>query len=94
MSNHTPGPWIVIDGPYKGIDSFNNQTVIFYGTDSNDGGIRGGWIGEQEANARLIASSPQLLEALMDMVSDRYCLSEATVNFARNVIAKATGADQ
>ena len=46
---------------------------------------------EAEANARLIAAAPELLEALRDMVSDRKCLSEATVNFARAAIAKATG---
>lgn len=32
-----------------------------------------------------------LLEALRDMVSDRDCLSEATVKFAKAAIAKATG---
>ena len=43
------------------------------------------------ANARLIAAAPELLEALCDMVSDRAELSEATVQFAKAAIAKATG---
>ena len=34
-----------------------------------------------------------LLEALMDMVSDHKELSEATLNFAREAIAKAKGED-
>ncbi len=46
---------------------------------------------EREANARLIAAAPELLEALQDMVSDRNELSEATVRFAKAAIAKATG---
>lgn len=44
-----------------------------------------------EANARLIAAAPELLEALCDMVSDHEDLSEATLQFARAAIAKATG---
>ena len=44
-----------------------------------------------EAEARKLAAVDDLLEALQDMVSDRDCLSEATVNFARAAIAKAQG---
>jgi hypothetical protein len=52
---------------------------------------QGGTADEGKANTRLIAASPDLLEALRDMVSDRNQLSEATVSFAKAAIAKATG---
>ena len=48
---------------------------------------------EAAANAQLIATAPELLEALRDMVSDHKCLSDATLNFARSAIAKATEYD-
>mgnify|MGYP001405710346 CR=1 FL=1 len=41
-------------------------------------------------NAHLIAAAPDLLEALLDMLSDRDDLSEATISFARAAITKAT----
>ena len=43
------------------------------------------------ANAHLIAAAPDLYEALCDMVSDRECLSEATIDFAKRALAKARG---
>lgn len=43
------------------------------------------------ADARLICAAPDLLEALLDMVSDHASLSAATLAFARAAIAKATG---
>jgi hypothetical protein len=52
---------------------------------------RDSWVAEAEANARLISAAPDLLEALRDMVSDRECLSEATIAFAKAAISKATG---
>jgi len=39
----------------------------------------------------LLVAAPDLLEALRDMVSDHANLSEATLQFARASIAKATG---
>lgn len=44
---------------------------------------------EAEANARLIAAAPDLLEAVRDMISDHGDLSEATLAFARAALAKA-----
>lgn len=46
---------------------------------------------EQMANAHLIASAPDLYEALCDMVSDRNELSQATIRFAENALEKARG---
>lgn len=45
---------------------------------------------EALANARLSQAAPRLLEALCDMVSDRDCLRQATVDFAIRVIGEAT----
>jgi hypothetical protein len=91
-AKHTPGPWVA-----KGIHAvmsdgfqFKQQTPIGEGscmqTQQRNRERR-------ESNARLIAASPDLLEALRDMISDRNQLSEATVSFAKAAIAKATGED-
>lgn len=89
---HTPGPWRVAERCNCMIDVLHDNNA--------NGAItkalcrvqaRDSWILEAEANARLIAAAPDLLEALRDMVSDRECLSQATIDFARNAISKATG---
>lgn len=101
MSKHTPGPWHV-----------GTQNDLLYVIDrrpatSNDypdhnadvAAIAKVYCGnESEANARLIATAPELLEALRGMMAAyeelhaRYDLGEcqATVD-ARAAIAKATG---
>lgn len=62
MSKHTPGPWNVIEGVADG-------GGIAIGPDLEDVGphalvtFNGG---ESEANARLIAAAPDLLEVLQD----------------------------
>ena len=84
-AKHTPGPWFIEDNG-KCIDITASEGSGCKG----DRYMRvGGTI--DIADARLIAAAPELLDALRDMVSDRECLSEATVNFARAAIAKATG---
>lgn len=108
---HTPGPWVVEHGlssdPAKytpGIDAVGeNFTVILYGI-KNEGearGIRGRTDEEQEANARLIAAAPELLEALREVLkhekwhaaaADEVTPSaRAAIKRADAVIAKATG---
>jgi hypothetical protein len=62
---HTPGPWEVyypdITGCGLGIDTADSKTSIVVFDD--EAGVYGA--GEQdEANARLIAAAPELLEAL------------------------------
>ena len=89
---HTPGPW------HTKRDGFSAVYV--------EARIGGGWVQEvaacgptekgseqQEANARLIAAAPELLEALQD------CLGQIAAGpdgqrvyfAAKKVIAKATG---
>ena len=46
---------------------------------------------EGEKKALLISAAPDMYEALCDMVSDRDCLSKATVEFAEKALKKARG---
>ena len=66
MSNHTPGPWI--SEPGKGGEDFNifapfkgdQQRMIVYIATAEYTGFEG----QVEANARLMAAAPDMLEAL------------------------------
>ena len=94
MSKHTSGPWVAAtSGP-----TMRGYGQPFAIAEKGKANLIGGVFADvaggaavATANARLIAAAPLLLEALRDMVSDRECLSEATVNFARAAIAAATG---
>ena len=96
-TKHTPGPWYVGSGTYEGRniysvasvtddEGFTYQPIV---ASAEDDGIDC-W----DANARLIAAAPALLEALKWMVlrteggeyPDGKCLEDA-----RAAIAKATG---
>lgn len=93
MNNkHTPGPWewneldqLVATSVFDENYGDEQRPVVIVETDS-------GFYPPRANDRPLIAAAPDLLEALLDMVSDRDCLSEATVKFARAAIAKATGA--
>ena len=97
MNAHTPGPWTAQhNGVYWQIDSKRDGQVgdvCASNTIFRDQEL----LSEKEtaviaeANARLFAAAPELLEALRDIVSDHAALSPATLAFARTVIAKATG---
>ena len=65
-TKHTPGPWAVDDHDY-GVEVFRAQPM--------PGGGRGegicavyGWGAMRDADARLIAAAPELLEALESML--------------------------
>lgn len=87
-AKHTPGPWRVhnlrVEPPPDPQRANGGWTVAqVYGPDA-------------EANARLIAAAPELLEALawfVDPNNDSPTLDEfdAAVDVARLAIAKATG---
>ena len=100
MSKHTPGPWQLVNHYERIGDSegtwqiWGSQRICF--TESQNVGTD-----QEEANARLIAASPDLLENLKDMVrrfegclitngTDREFARSATVH-ARAAIAKAEG---
>ena len=96
-TKHTPGPWYVGSGTYEGRniystasvtdgEGFTYQPVVATAEDDE--------VACWDANARLIAAAPDLLEALKDMVD----LVELLCPFdgpqqrkARAAIARATG---
>ena len=89
--SHTPGPW-----HYRRGDEWSHSVVTHHGTLPD--GSQNCWTvadinkmrePEHEANARLIAAAPELLEALKRLLTDEdYPQAERV---ARAAIAKATG---
>jgi hypothetical protein len=80
MSEHTPGPWKTNGDPYVSTAD-GKRSIAFCDT-------RHGY--EDRANARLIAATPDLLNALMALadVAERKGIP---CDAARAAIAKATG---
>jgi len=65
-TKYTPGPWVIFDNDaeHKGIDNAEGDlSIILFGVNDNCG-VQGRTKEEAEANARLIACAPELLEAL------------------------------
>jgi hypothetical protein len=80
-------------GPWRVGQKYAGGTPVYFADNRHFCTVYNGLPGDgMDAIARLIAAAPDLLEALRDMVSDRECLSQATVDFALAAIAKATGA--
>jgi hypothetical protein len=86
MTKHTQGPWTVsnktdISGiendPENGCVGFVDVAHVYLRTVQ----------GRTEANARLIAAAPDLLEALREIAADY----SDPIRLARTAIAKATG---
>lgn len=105
MSKHTPGPWLVKSDPIR----FDTLSTVVGGVKKKAKGIErqmivqvGGWAEwrEQEANARLIAAAPDLLEALKALTNslDEHDLlhDDQRLAFGDSLaaIAKATGEKQ
>ena len=87
MSTHTPGPWNIRRGKH-GTD------VLGYDPKRGDIAVATIDRHDTEANARLIAAAPALLEALEDMLfahAARGLLQECAHNKARAAIAQAKG---
>mgnify|MGYP000961965387 CR=1 FL=1 len=90
MSKHTPAPW--------SIDECTGHIIPSSGV---GGGICDPWgdsIEQMEANARLIAAAPELLEACKNIVAAceltddaYYDAIDTAINIARAAIAKAEG---
>ncbi len=68
MSGHTPGPWSISRYSATSVEAVNQRGV------ASTGGYQSNMIdaevllAENEANARLIAAAPELLEALKKML--------------------------
>ena len=104
MSKHTPGPWTYDQGQYADWGCVKDasgflvaKSVVPYGTDQN--ACRRERIDPCEANARLIAAAPDLLEALetLESMPDERSIHDisneelAAWEKARAAIAKAKG---
>ena len=92
MSKHTPGPW-----SYIGNGDVVARSENYCGGEKDIASVFLTANDEDEANSRLIAAAPDLLEALREVLnnpagdydaSDGY---ENAVKQARAAIAKATG---
>ncbi len=87
-AKHTPGPWIA-DG--YNVRVRNGRYVAYTGpSHTPDSEYPKQCSEEDKANARLIAASPELLEALEKAVS-RQGFSNDDLISARAIIAKAKG---
>lgn len=97
---HTPGPWSINNWPQpdSSIAIGATGTPLIARVQLRDVSIN-----EHNANARLIAAAPELLEALSELadeVSDRFDLESPSTNpgikhavaVARKAIARATAA--
>ena len=98
---HSPAPWKILAHNWSdtSIIDVDGNRIAFQDIQFEYGGIETTEETQidQEiraiADSKLIAAAPELLQALLDMVSDRDCLSDATVNNAKKAIAKALGDD-
>lgn len=97
-TKHTPGPWMRDKKASMRIcDTNDRQVAACGGRQSNMENVDD----ENEANATLIASAPELLEALQSIISqadaqfkagDRHAtFNKQTIDSFRAAIAKATG---
>lgn len=85
MNKHTPGPWFVTEGgQYIEASRYEHGGRQIVGKPQGDNPEQ--W----NANARLIAMSPELLGMLQEIVS-KNLLNGAMLKDARAAIAKATG---
>lgn len=104
---HTPGPWMVEKG-WQG----QGYTITAPLSKTSVNGERGlvadtehsPFLEQSQANARLIASAPDLLAALQDIVAcayftgphggKAYAISDARMAAVKQAICKATGAER
>lgn len=104
---HTPGPWMIdrhADNGELVVRCHSDKKIVANcQTDFYSSGSRENLMAEIQANARLIAAAPELLEALQNIVgiyndSDRWTQGDepepVEIQAARAAIAKATGEPQ
>lgn len=94
-TSHTPGPWVRDSGSGFGCDvrAKNGRKVAATWGINNGDPHRPAYRAECDANARLIAAAPDLLEALEGMVAEFgiHCDSDSPLGAACAAIAKAKG---
>jgi len=88
---HTKGPWKLSAG--RNIETESGEFYITYGKDRYGNPVFRDFV-ELDRNARLIAAAPELLDALQDLLKDKYLADPINADrmaAARAAIAKATG---
>jgi len=106
-TKHTPGPWTIQPDPkFKHLHPYHDFRHITNGAEFDSFSERYGWgfnrddgviicdlrdSPNQKANARLIASAPELLEALREIIRCNYRVTMELDLDAREAIRKATG---
>lgn len=84
-TSHTPGPWVAVELP---------TAIAIKSHMGNVANIqRGSMREQQQANARLIAAAPDLLEALKAFVNHGSCFDDDDMEKARAAIAKVQGGE-
>ena len=95
--SHTPGPWYVSLTPdrdeegWVGPEVYDRDLGVFAVLDGEPETIAQPW---SEADARLIAAAPEMLEALERLVEEcgpQIIEPDLALEFARAVIRKARG---
>ena len=89
MSNHTPGPWLIVSTYVR--TAINTAQGIHVAMVNWWKGIS---VKEHEANARLIAAAPDMLEALEWLSNEFDCRDDeyGVVGFTRDEFRKAEAA--
>lgn len=99
-TKHTPGPWTVGPKPYYHCriyaSSENHAIARTYGPELNGIGVCSLTGPQNEADARLIAAAPDLLESLRGLYAAMACYEKTpeetlALDYASEAIAKATG---
>lgn len=91
----TPGPWRVSEkrGDLIDIRHENNEPGAM-SLNLAQVVARQSWLKEAEANARLIAAAPELLEALQLIMNGDFYMPKESADVAKLAIAKATGEER
>jgi hypothetical protein len=91
QTQHTPGPWKLDAG--RMIRTSSGEFYISYSTDKKTGKPAFQSFSELDANARLIASAPDLLQVVEDYVllCDLHDYVGAVPDAARATLRKARG---
>lgn len=96
-TKHTPGPWVVRDDSDKAPFTFRVRADLSHR--KHDASEESVCITGSEANARLIAAAPELLEALQSALvglqgaNKIQCLDDE-IEQVEKAIAKATGGEE
>ena len=88
MSNHTPGPWAVVEGDSPGIKEISGPSftilAVMWASDLNEDDFR-----KRYADLSLIASAPDMFEAMEYLATRLENLEDERI--ALDAIAKARG---